>query len=209
MFASTEVRVTRSAGGVAANVAKGKVAFHLGAGAGLSVVAADSLIRPDPSASEVAAHGYVELSKAGDAVIVLEEGAAAVVVQGEIKRLRAGQKLLVSAPEHEKRGGFLAETATSNEEATEKAAGILRAPETEKAPAGAAALAKPAEKAAAGTEAVGQAGSGRSNAGQVAAKAGGLSRNGKIALGALGVVALAVGIGSAGGSGGGGSNGSP
>ncbi len=192
MFASTEVRVTRSATGVVVSVGKGKVAFHLGADAGLSVVAADSLIRPDRSASEVAAHGYVKLSNAGDAVIVLEEGAAAVVVEGEIKRLRAGQRLLVSAPDTKKGGRLVAEAPASEEEASRKAAGILRVPETKVAAKGAAEVA---------------AGGATSGSGPAATTAAGLSRNGKIALGALGVVALAVGIGSAGG--GGGSNGSP
>jgi len=99
---------------------------------------------------------------------------------------------LVSAPDTKKGGRLVAEAPASEEEASRKAAGILRVPETKVAAKGAAEVA---------------AGGASSGSGPAATTAAGLSRNGKIALGALGVVALAVAIGSAGG--GGGSNGSP
>lgn len=184
LFATTQIRAAESGAGTSVAVEAGKVAFHLSKGTKLSLVAADSLITTNKSADGVAAHGFVELNEAGDAVIVLEDGAASVVVDGEVKSLRAGERLLVTAAGAA--GGDALASASEDDE-QDQAAGILRG-----------------DDAAAGGVVAGSTVAGDGTAAAVAATAV-PSNAAAIGLGALAVVAGGVAIGSSGGD----SNGSP
>ena len=96
MYGNTEITAGAAGAGALIDVLKGKVAFHLAPESGLQLKAANAAINVDSAGLDKAADGYVEVNKAGNAVLAVEEGTINVRVAGVDRTLTQGQQIQLS-----------------------------------------------------------------------------------------------------------------
>ena len=113
MYGNTEITAGAAGAGALIDVLKGKVAFHLAPESALQLKAANAAINVDSAGLDKAADGYVEVNKAGSAVLAVEEGTINVRVAGVDRTLTQGQQIQLSGDKPMRLAGSDSEDAAA------------------------------------------------------------------------------------------------